>query len=312
MREMEEQQQLLPLIAQIREDHPRMSAREIYRLIQPRQLGRDRFIAFCFHNGYKLEVKRSFHRTTDSTGVIRFDNLIAGWEFTGVNQAWVSDITYYRIGERFYYLTFITDLFSRRITGYNASDNLMTEYTTLPALKMALKQRKPPEGLILHSDGGGQYYSKAFLSLTANYKIKNSMCESVYENPYAERINGTIKNYYLIPYNPQDFNQLKQMLKKAVDMYNLYRPHKSLNGLSPAVLEKLLKENGNSFSVSLKKKRGLEQTPLFFSANPACSLRFPITSHAGKVNANVKKRNNKQKSSSLIGLNNPKKTVNVI
>ena len=54
-----------------------MSAREIYRLIQPQQMGRDSFIAFCFNKGYKLEVKRAFHRTTDSSGVIRFDNIIA-------------------------------------------------------------------------------------------------------------------------------------------------------------------------------------------------------------------------------------------
>ena len=244
MRQMEEQQQLLPLIAQIRQDHPRMSAREIYRLIQPQQLGRDRFIAFCFKNGYKLEVKRAFHRTTDSTGVIRFDNLIAGREFTGVNQAWVSDITYYRIGERFYYLTFITDLCSRRIVGHSVSDNLMTEYTTLPTLIMALKQRNPAEGLILHSDGGGQYYSKTFTTLTKAHKIQNSMAESVYENPHAERVNGTIKNDYVIPYGPQDFKQLKKMVKKAVDMYNLYRPHKALNGLSPGVYEELLTKNG--------------------------------------------------------------------
>ncbi len=310
---MEEHQQLLPVIRQIREDHPRMSAREMYRLIQPQHIGRDCFIAFCFDNGYRLEIKRAFHRTTDSSGVIRFDNLIAGREFTGINQAWVSDITYYRLGEKFFYLTFITDLCSRRIVGYSVSDNLMTEHTTLPALKMALSKRNSPKRLILHSDGGGQYYSKTFTDLTKAHKIQNSMAENIYENPHAERLNGTIKNDYVIPYGPQDFKQLKQMVKKAVDMYNLYRPHKALKGMAPAAYEKLLKENGNSFSVSLKKKRDLEQTPFFSSANPACSLRFPITSHAGKVNTNVKKRNKKQKSTSLlIELNKLEKTVNVI
>jgi len=244
MKQMEEQHQLLPLVAQLREDHPRMSAREIYRLIAPQQIGRDRFIALCFKNGYKIEKKRSFYRTTDSSGVIRFSNLIAGWEFTGVNQVWVSDITYYRLGENFYFLTFITDLFSRRIVGNSTSDNLMTEYTTLPALKMALKERKPPKGLIFHSDGGGQYYSKTFTALTKAHHLQNSMCESVYENSHAERVNGTIKNDYLIPYGPEDFKELKRKMNKAVNMYNLYRPHKSLNGMAPAVFEELLTKNG--------------------------------------------------------------------
>ena len=243
MKQMEEQHQLLPLVAQLRMNHPRMSAREMYRLIMPQQIGRDRFIVLCFEHGYKISKKRSFYRTTDSSGVIRFPNLISGREFTCVNQVWVSDITYYRLGESFYYLTFITDLFSRRIVGHSTSDNMMTEYTTLPALRMALKQRKPPKGLILHSDGGGQYYSKTFTALTKSHHLQNSMCETVYENPHAERVNGTIKNDYLIPYGPEDFNQMKRKMNKAVDMYNLYRPHKSLNGMAPAVFEELLTRN---------------------------------------------------------------------
>lgn len=273
--QMEEQQQLLPLVAELRHDHPQMSAREMYRLIVPHHIGRDRFIAFCFEYGYKVEVKRSFHRTTDSSGVVRFDNLIAQQEFTGVNQAWVSDITYYRIGERFYYLTFIMDLCSRFMVGYSVSDNLMTEHTTLPALKIALKQRNPTKGLILHSDGGGQYYSKAFTTLTGQWEIKNSMCESVYENPHAERVNGTIKNDYLIPYGAQDFNQLKKMVNKAVNMYNLYRPHKSLNGVSPGTYEKLLTKNG-------------------------------------VINKRKKEAKKEKSTSSIIELNKLKKTVNVI
>lgn len=255
-RQMEEQQQLLPLIAKIREDHPRMSAREIYRLIHPQHIGRDRFIEFCFDNGYKIEIKRSFHRTTDSSGVIRFDNLIAQREFTGINQCWVSDITYYRIDNDFYYLTFIMDLYSRCIVGYSVSDNLMTEYTTLVALNQALQQRNPPEGLILHSDGGGQYYSKLFTTLTRDYKICNSMCESVYENPHAERVNGTIKNDYIIPYGPHNFNQLKEMTKKAVTMYNRYRPHQSLNGKSPVAYEAIVtKKNLSDERKKIVRKR---------------------------------------------------------
>ena len=112
-------------------------------------MGRDKFEQFWF----KLVVKRSYHRTTDWLGVTRFENLITSMELTGVNQVWVSDITYYRIGERFYYITFILDLYSRFIVGYAASNSLLTSQTTIPSLKMALKLRKPDPGLIFHSDG---------------------------------------------------------------------------------------------------------------------------------------------------------------
>jgi hypothetical protein len=234
---LEEQQQLLPVLSQIRADHPRLSARHMYDMVQPQTMGRDKFELFCFQHGYKLDVKRAYHKTTNSLGVTRFENLIVGKELTGVNQVWVSDITFYRIGERFYYITFILDLYSRFITGYAVSDGMFTVQTTIPALNMALEQRKPRSGLIFHSDGGGQYYCKAFLTITKDNQIKNSMCESVYENAHAERINGTIKNDYLAHYAPQDYKQLITLTDKAVKMYNVFRPHSSLQNRSPAEYE---------------------------------------------------------------------------
>jgi putative transposase len=234
---LEEQGQLLVIIGQIRADHPRLSVRRMYVMIRPQSMGRDKFEQFCYANGFKLAVKRAYHRTTNSLGVTRFENLIAGRELTGINQVWASDITYYRIGERFYYITFILDLYSRFITGYAVSDGMLTEQTTIPALYMALKQRKPGQGLIFHSDGGGQYYCKAFLAITKSNRIKSSMCESVYENAYAERINGTIKNDYLIYYSPGDYNELVTLTDKAVSMYNYFRPHSSLGNISPANYE---------------------------------------------------------------------------
>jgi transposase InsO family protein len=248
---MDEQHQMVPLIEQIRADHPRLSARQIYFMLQPQFSGRDRFEQFCFAQGYKIARKRSFRRTTDSRGVTRFDNLLIEFELTGINQVYVSDITFYEIGDRFYFLTFILDLKSRFIVGHCASENLLTEHTTIPALRMALKKRNITPGLIFHSDGGGQYYSKQFLAITKQHSIRNSMCESVYENPNAERINGTIKNDYLVFYNPKTFDELKIMLNRAVDMYNNQRPHSSLKRQSPAAYESLLTES----SVVHKRKK---------------------------------------------------------
>jgi putative transposase len=233
----EEQEQLLPIIRKIRLDHPGMGARDLYLLIRPSLMGRDRFEQFCFENGFRLETRRNFAKTTNSLGVTRFENRLIGIELTTINQAWVSDITYYRIEELFYYVTLIMDLYSRYIVGFTASENLLTVNSTLPALKMALKHRKPPAGLILHSDGGGQYYCKEFLTVTKAWGILNSMAETVYENPHAERVNGTIKNQYLKIYGPQCYAQLKQMLAKAVKMYNMEKPHSALKKLSPAEFE---------------------------------------------------------------------------
>lgn len=241
---MEQSLLLLPLIEELRHEHPGVGIRQLYRILQPEHMGRDRFESFCFEHGYKLDRPKAYKRTTDSTGVIRFSNLVTGRELNSVNQVWSSDITYYEINGSFYYLTFIIDLFSRKIGGFAVSKRLLTEQTTIPALLMALQKCKPPEGLIFHSDGGGQYYCKEFLSVTKDYKILNSMCESVYENPHAERINGTIKNQYLKGYNPQSFGELLKATKRAVNNYNNVRPHQSLGNLSPVMFEETLPAGG--------------------------------------------------------------------
>lgn len=246
--EQEQQLLLLPIIAQLRSDHPGVAARQLYEILKPKNIGRDKFEALCFQYGFKLQRPKTYARTTDSKGVTRFPNLIASVEFTSINQAWSSDITYYRIGNRFYYLTFIVDLFSRMIVGFSVSKNLSTEETTLPALTIALHHRNPPMGLIFHSDGGGQYYCKAFLKLTSAHKIKNSMCEMAYENPHAERINGTIKNQYLMGYNPSSYTSLIKMTERAVSNYNAIRPHSSLNKLSPMTFENTLPAGGSSLA----------------------------------------------------------------
>ena len=255
----EEQEHLLPILRQYREDHPRMSCRQMYYRLMPRTMGRDQFELFCYAHGFKVEIKRRKYRTTDSRGVIYFPNLLHQLaELTGINQLWVSDITYYEIGKQVYYLTFITDIYNREITGYSASKDLKTVSTTIPALRMAIRNRriKQDSGLIFHSDGGGQYYSKMFVNMTSRYGICNSMGKTAYENPHAERVNGTIKNDYLIPYQPGDYQELTRMFKKAVDMYNRYKPHQSLGRHTPQEFRQLA-ERGlltKTWVVNKKKK----------------------------------------------------------
>lgn len=236
--------QLLVIVGEVRKDHPGMNLRDLHRLINPDFIGRDAFESYFMGMGYGVKIKRAFRRTTDSSGVVRFDNLVDGFELDGVNQIWVSDITYYRIGESFYYLTFIMDMYSRMIVGHSASKNLRTVYTTIPAIAKAMGTRKGAtlDGLIFHSDGGGQYFSNDFTKLTSQAGIINSMGVSCYENPNAERLNGIIKNNYLKHYAPRDFEQLVKMTDKAVRMYNTQKPHGALNKMSPVDFENKIKE----------------------------------------------------------------------
>ena len=237
----EEEEQLFQLVRKIRKDHPRMSARTMYRLIQPQTMGRDKFERLCLENGYRVKKQKNYRVTTNSNGVVRFPNLIQGIEVTAVNQVFVSDITYYEMNGRFSYLTFIMDLYNREIVGFSESDNLRTENTTIPAIRKLVRTRGSQnlEGAIFHSDGGGQYYCKEFKAITKKMKMRNSMTqEGVFENAHSERLNGTIKNDYLYPYGPNDRPALKKDLKKAVWMYNNEKPHGSLNDLTPVQYRK--------------------------------------------------------------------------
>jgi len=250
----EEQQQLIPLIDEIRIDHPRMSARDMYVLLQPSTMGRDQFERFCLESGYRVKKLKNYRVTTNSLGVTRFPNKIRDIEVTGVNQVFVSDITYFEIGPKVFYLTFIMDLFNREIAGWSASDNLRTEHTTLPALHRLIRERGKVnlKGSIIHSDGGGQYYCNEFKRLTKELGMINSMTEEkVYENSHAERLNGIMKNNYLYPYDPKNLPSLKRLLDKAVLMYNTEKPHKALGKSTPSnYVKKTIvdnEDNSNSY-----------------------------------------------------------------
>ena len=245
----EEQEQLIPLINEIRGDHPRMSARDIYLKLHPTCMGRDQFERFCMDSGYRIKQLKNFRVTTNSLGVTRFPNMIKDLEVTRVNQVFVSDITYFDLGSDTRYLTFIMDLYNREIVGYSESDNLRTENTTLPALHKLIMERGKANirGAIIHSDGGGQYYCNDFKAITKELGMINSMTEEkVYENAHAERLNGIIKNNYLYPYGPTNVTSLKKLLAKAVFMYNTGKPHKALGKLTPKSFKVTIDNENNS------------------------------------------------------------------
>ncbi|HEX7494083.1 MAG TPA: IS3 family transposase [Bacteroidales bacterium] len=245
----EEQEQLIPLINEIRYNHPRMSARDIYLKLQPYSMGRDQFERFCMDSGYRIKRLKNFRVTTNSLGVTRFPNMIKDLKVTRVNQVFVSDITYFDMGLDTYYLTLIMDLYNREIVGWSASDNLRTEDTTLSALHRVITERGRVnlKGAIIHSDGGGQYYCNEFKALTKSLEMVNSMTEEkVYENSHAERLNGIIKNNYLYPYGPTNMKSLKKLLDKAVLMYNTEKPHKALGRLTPSKFRSTIDNEDNS------------------------------------------------------------------
>ena len=239
-RRMEELAYVSMIVEQVRADHPTMGVRDIYHMMLPEGIGRDRFEEYCRELHLLSTRTANPCRTTDSSGVVRFPNLLQGLTTTRLNQVWQSDITYVAVNRRFCYITFIMDAFSRMIVGYSVSQRLFTEDTVLPALEMAVGFRKglSLDGLIFHSDGGGQYYSKKFLELTGKLHFKNSMCRYSWENGKAERVNGVIKNNYLVHWDINSYDELVVGVDRAVALYNKEKPHIKLHRMSPVQFEK--------------------------------------------------------------------------
>lgn len=224
----------------IREEHPGCGLEKIYIQLMPEGVGRDQFIGYFMDRGYGLKRRKNRYKTTIPTH-LKYANLIDGLLVYQINMVWQTDITYYRIGDRFYYLVFILDIYSRRILGYQASNHLRAQANIL-ALIMAYNTRDCHlSGLIHHSDRGSQYVDKKYIEMLDEKSINISMGLRGQDNAYAERVNGIIKNEYLQHWNLTSLQELKRKLKKAVDHYNHKRPHRSLPGrLSPVSFEEQL------------------------------------------------------------------------
>lgn len=220
-----------------RKEHPGEGLAKLYDQLQPKGLGRDKFCRIFGQLGYGIRRRANPVRTTIPAHKV-FKNLIEGRLVTGPNQVWQSDITYIKVGDRFYYLTFIIDVYTRRIVGYATSDSLRAE-ANMRALTMAVAAVPAEElrGCVHHSDRGSQYTDGRYLAMLRGHKMLISMGARAQDNAFAERINGVIKNEYLIPWSLSSYRQLKRCSRKAVSDYNTKRHHGSLGKCSPAAYE---------------------------------------------------------------------------
>ena len=273
------------IVLEFRNVHPTMGVRDIYYEKQPCFVGRDKFEELCKLAGLIIKRKKRFIHTTDSRGVIRFDNLIKNLEITRINQVWQSDTTYYKINGNFYYITFIIDAYSRVIVGYSVSKRLTTEQTVIASLNSALRFRKGEDlnGLIFHSDGGRQYGAKEFIDVTKNFK--HSMCVAPWENGVAERINGVIKNNYLSYRTITNYETLVKEVDRSVYLYNYEKPHIKLQRMSPVLFEKSIHlqnqnpgEKKSSKILETRSELGLAQAQISTIQDKSTNDNMPKTS----------------------------------
>ncbi|EFE0636885.1 TPA: IS3 family transposase, partial [Escherichia coli] len=235
--------QVLNFVARIRCRQPRIGARKLHYLLNTQadkrlNIGRDRLFNLLDEYRLLVPVKRAYHKTTNSHHrFYRHPNLLKPGpeQVTALEpeQVWVADITYLPLLSGMAYLSLVTDACSRKIMGYHVGGNLQTE-NVVKAFRQALRRRKTTGPLVHHSDRGLQYCSALYQSVHEKNGITCSMTDGYdcYQNALAERINGILKNEFLLS-RPADLMQAREMVKESVTIYNCERPHLALKYKTP-------------------------------------------------------------------------------
>ncbi len=211
-------------VKRIRQSQPRVGTRKLHRMLNKSgiEIGRDSLFTILRENNLLIRPRKSFKKTTCSNHWYKkYSNLIKELEITEPNQVWVADITYLNTCDGFCYLALITDIYSRKIVGYDLSQSLSLEGCQR-ALRIALRGVKNPESLIHHSDRGIQYCSNEYTECLTKHSIKISMTEEdhVYENAIAERLNGILKSEFSLGEKIRSFEVAKELVENSIKIYN--------------------------------------------------------------------------------------------
>ncbi len=224
---------------------PRLGTRKLYFLLKPKleqldiKIGRDALFTYLRENNLLVKPKRSYTKTTYSRHWMKkHPNLLQDLAIKRPEQVFVSDITYVESDEGVHYLSLVTDASSRKIMGHELSHKMKAS-DTVKALEQAVKNRQSTLPLLHHSDRGSQYCSTLYQNVLNKHQIKPSMTDGYdcYQNALAERINGILKQEFLI-YRCKTFEDLQVLVKESVDVYNQLRPHLSLGMKTPNEVHK--------------------------------------------------------------------------
>ena len=242
---------VLEEVSRIRDKVPQLGTSKLYFLLKDFlldndiKMGRQALNSLLKKNNMLVYRTRKKPYTTNSNHPFRkYPNLIKGMIAERPDEIWVSDITYIAMPQGFSYLSLLTDAYSRKIIGWAFQDSLKAS-GPVEALKQAIYGRRyPRKSLIHHSDRGMQYCCHEYINLLNRYKIQISMTENgdPYENPLAERMNGILKEEFLL----RGFHSYPLAYKRvheSIGIYNNFRPHGSLENRTPNQVYEKFKMN---------------------------------------------------------------------
>jgi transposase InsO family protein len=211
------------------------------------QVSRRRIGRLLAQAGLRCKTQRKF-RAPKSSGqaqTVAPNQLNRAFTVTEPDTVYVGDITYLPTGEGWLYLSVVLDLCSRAVVGWSMADHMRAELVN-QALAMAICQRQPAAGLIMHTDRGSQYGTDSYQHLLTQHGMQPSMSRkgNCWDNAVAESFFHTLKTelVYL-----EDFNTHEQAQTAVFEyievFYNRQRCHSANGYLAPLVYEQTLKTN---------------------------------------------------------------------
>ncbi len=203
--------------------------------------GRQRLARLMQAHGIRGRQARRFRVTTDSAHGLAVSPNHVGRQFTAArpNQLWMSDVTFVPTAEGWCYLAVLLDAYSRRVVGWSLGPTLST---TLPlaALHRALATRRPPRGLVHHSDRGSQYASAAYQGVLQQHGLTGSMSRAgdCWDNAVVESFFHTLKVERVHDRRYATWEEARADVADYIErFYNRQRRHSTLGYLSPAMFE---------------------------------------------------------------------------
>lgn len=225
------------------ENRGRYGAPRIHHALEKRghAVSRKRVARLMRDSSLRAKTARKYKATTDSSHgrPVALNYLARNFKAHAPNRAWVSDITYLWTKQGWLYLAVIIDLYSRKVVGWTLRDR-MTASLVCDALDVAVRRRKPPPGLLFHSDRGSQYASDEFRARLTRYGMVQSMSRkgNCWDNAVSESFFATLKKEVVHDacFESKDRARL-EIFEYIESYYNRKRGHVAIDYATPEQFE---------------------------------------------------------------------------